>query len=50
MYTILSFVFLFYFSGNIIDNYNGTFVFIKSVAVYRTVSVVGEAGGADPTI
>lgn len=32
------------------DHYQWTFGFIKSVAVYRTVSVVGEAGGADPTI
>lgn len=50
MYTLVSFVIVIYFSGNIMDNYNRTVVFIKSVAVCRTVSVVGEAGGADPTI
>lgn len=50
MYTGVRFVLGSYYSGTMTDNYQWTFIFIKSVAVYRAVSVVGEAGGADPTI
>lgn len=50
MDTRVRFVLGSYYSGTMTDNYQWTFVFIKSVAVYRAVSVVGEAGGADPTI
>lgn len=39
-----------YFFRHIFDSRKWTFAFIKSFSVFRTVSVVGEAGGADPTL
>lgn len=50
LFALVYFILVVYSFGHILDSWKGTFVFIKSVSDFRTVSVVGEAGGADPTL
>ena len=42
--------FIVYLSRHVFGGCKRTLAFIKSRSVSRTVSVVGEAGGADPTL